>query len=210
MNARTAKSAVPDELEERIVEAACACFERYGIAKTTIEDVARGAGVSRQTVYRHFSGKDDILDRICCNEAIRINVAVRQGIDRSMDFATTLATALFIIITEGNKNAILRQIVDVPSFQALAASPKSRSHQLNLGYWKDIMERAAARHELAGDLSFEEIVAWLMMMQPILQFRLADGALDENQLQRILKRFVVAPLIADRGANQKETDHLRN
>lgn len=194
MKETAGKSAAPEDLESRVVAAACACFERFGIAKTTMEDIARGAGVSRQTVYRHFSGKEDILDTICCHEAEKINGVVRQGLDRSMDFATTLATALFIIITEGNKNTILRQIVDVPSFQALAASPHSRSYQLNLAYWKDMMDRAAVNRELASDLSFEEIVAWLMMMQPILQFRLADGALDEDQLRRILERFVVAPL----------------
>lgn len=190
------KIVASEELEERIVAAACACFDRYGIAKTTIEDIARGASVSRQTVYRHFSGKDDILDTICCREAVKINAVVRAGIDRSMDFQTTLATALFIIITEGNKNAILRQVADVPSFQALAASPQSRSHQLNLHYWKDMMERAAARSELAGDLTPEEIVGWLILMQSVLQFRLADGALDEGQLHRVISRFVVAPLIA--------------
>lgn len=193
------RNANPEEQEERIVATAYACFERYGIAKTTVEDIARGAGFSRQTVYRYFNGKDDILDTVCCREATKINAVVRAGIDRSMDFVTTLSTALFIIITEGNRNAILRQIVEVPSFQALAASPASRSHQLNLRYWKDMMERAAAREELAGDLSAEEIVAWLMMMQPILQFRLADGLLDEGQLRRIIERFVVTPLVFKAG-----------
>lgn len=196
MSEPPAKYAPSEELEERIIAAAYSAFERYGIGKTTIEDIARGAKVSRQTVYRYFTGKDDILDTICCKEAVKINSVVRKGIDRSMDFATVLTQALFIIITEGNKNSILRQVVDVPSFQALAASPKSRSHQLNLSYWKDMMERATARNELAGDLTLEEIVAWLIMMQPILQFRLADGALDERQLHRIINRFVVAPLVA--------------
>ena len=188
-------SPAPEGLEDRIIAAAYACFERFGIAKTTMEDIARGAKVSRQTVYRYFSGKDDILDTICCREAIKINAVVRKKVDRKRGFASTVAEALFIIITEGNKNPILRQVVDVPSFQALAGSPDSRSYQLNNAYWKDMMERAGANNELAGDLMSHEVVSWLMMMQPILQFRLADGALDEERLRRILARFVVEPLI---------------
>jgi AcrR family transcriptional regulator len=184
-----------ETLEDRIIGAAYACFERFGIAKTTVEDIARGAKLSRQTVYRYFSGKDEILDTICCREAIKINAVVRKGIDRTKGFANIVADALFIIITEGNKNSILRQVVDVPSFQALAGSPDSRSYQLNNAYWKDMMERAAMRNELADDLTSQEVVSWLMLMQPILQFRLADGALDEERLRRIIGRFVVKPLI---------------
>ncbi|PTR12588.1 MULTISPECIES: TetR/AcrR family transcriptional regulator [unclassified Novosphingobium] len=195
MTQSTASSNPSGEIETRIIESAYICFDRYGIAKTTMEDIARGAKVSRQTVYRFFSSKDDILDTLCCHEAVKINQLVRKGIQRDANFATTLTDALFIIITEGNKNAILRQIVEVPSFQTLAASAQSRSHQLNLTYWKDMMERAAMRGELAGDLSLEEIVGWLIMMQTVLQFRLADETLEEDKLYRIINRFIVAPLL---------------
>lgn len=195
MNEATLPPKASDELENRVVAAAYACFERFGIAKTTVEDIAKGAGVSRQTIYRYFNGKDDILDTICCREAERINQVVRSQIRRDADFAAIVTDALFIIITEGNKSTILQQIVDVPSFQALAASAKSRSHQLNLTYWKDMMARAAARGDLASDLTLDEIVGWLLLMQGVLQFRLADGSVDPAQLHRIIQRFIVAPLL---------------
>jgi AcrR family transcriptional regulator len=41
---------------ERILEATYACIARWGIFKTTVEDAAREAGMSRATVYRHFPG----------------------------------------------------------------------------------------------------------------------------------------------------------
>ena len=45
----------------RILEAAVACVERWGLAKTSLEDVANEAGLSRATVYRHFAGGRDEL-----------------------------------------------------------------------------------------------------------------------------------------------------
>ena len=42
--------------EDRIAEALMRCIARWGLAKTTIEDLAREAGVSRATVYRVFPG----------------------------------------------------------------------------------------------------------------------------------------------------------
>ncbi|MBE1495312.1 AcrR family transcriptional regulator [Amycolatopsis lexingtonensis] len=50
-----------DEARRRIVEAATACLDRVGPAKTSLSDVAAEAGVTRQTVYRYFPSLKDIL-----------------------------------------------------------------------------------------------------------------------------------------------------
>lgn len=47
----------------RIRGAALRCIERWGLTKTSLEDVAGEAGLSRATVYRHFPGGRDQLVR---------------------------------------------------------------------------------------------------------------------------------------------------
>ncbi|HUL56756.1 MAG TPA: TetR family transcriptional regulator [Usitatibacter sp.] len=47
-----------------IVEAALACFDRHGIAGTTLEQIAAEARVTKGAVYWHFSGKAEILHAI--------------------------------------------------------------------------------------------------------------------------------------------------
>ncbi|ROO89846.1 TetR family transcriptional regulator [Actinocorallia herbida] len=54
-------SSAPRSSAERIVDAAEECFARFGVAKTTVEDVANAAGMSRATLYRNFSGGRDEL-----------------------------------------------------------------------------------------------------------------------------------------------------
>ena len=49
--------------EQRIVDATTRCIARWGVAKTTLDDVAREAACSRATVYRLFpGGKDAVLE----------------------------------------------------------------------------------------------------------------------------------------------------
>ena len=42
------------ETRQRIVDAAVALHESLGVARTTVTDIAKRAGVGRLTVYRHF------------------------------------------------------------------------------------------------------------------------------------------------------------
>ena len=49
------------DVERRVLDAAKACCERWGIEKVTIDDIAREAGVSRATLYRMFPGGKDVL-----------------------------------------------------------------------------------------------------------------------------------------------------
>lgn len=49
-------------VRERVLEGGLACIGRYGMARTTVDDVARASGVSRATIYRHFpGGRDQIV-----------------------------------------------------------------------------------------------------------------------------------------------------
>ena len=57
------------ERREQLVVAATRAFARSGFSATSLDDVARVAGVSRVIVYRHFESKADlyraVLDRVC-------------------------------------------------------------------------------------------------------------------------------------------------
>jgi AcrR family transcriptional regulator len=51
----------PLSLRDRLLEATYRCVERFGLGKTTIEDVVKESGVSRATIYRQFAGGRDEL-----------------------------------------------------------------------------------------------------------------------------------------------------
>lgn len=51
----------PPSTEELVLLAAGRCIRQQGIRRTTIEEVARVAGVSRGTVYRYWPTKDHLI-----------------------------------------------------------------------------------------------------------------------------------------------------
>jgi AcrR family transcriptional regulator len=50
-----------DDVERRVLDATMVCVTRFGVAKTTIDDVAREAGCSRATVYRYFANRPALI-----------------------------------------------------------------------------------------------------------------------------------------------------
>lgn len=49
---------------DRILDAAYACFTRHGVRRTTMDDIATAAGMSRPAVYQHVRNKDDAFRRL--------------------------------------------------------------------------------------------------------------------------------------------------
>jgi AcrR family transcriptional regulator len=88
-------------MRARILAATLVSLARYGVAKTTLDDVAKEAGCARATVYRYFGGKQELLHAAVGHEAARIfaavDAAVRPGMvleDALVAMTTTAAHEL--------------------------------------------------------------------------------------------------------------------
>jgi AcrR family transcriptional regulator len=62
-----------EELHNVILDAAERLMARYGFKKTSVDDLAREAGIGKGTIYLHFASKEDVA--MACIE--RVNAAVR-------------------------------------------------------------------------------------------------------------------------------------
>jgi len=74
----------------RILDAALTCIGRVGLAKTTLDDVAREAGCARATVYRCFPNKQPLVAR----EAAALRDAVVCAAAASETLGDAIATVL--------------------------------------------------------------------------------------------------------------------
>ncbi len=61
MQEHPASTAPQDPRQKAILKAAFEAFSRYGFRRTSMEDIARGAGMSRAAIYLHYRNKEDIF-----------------------------------------------------------------------------------------------------------------------------------------------------
>ncbi|HZQ31922.1 MAG TPA: helix-turn-helix domain-containing protein [Mycobacterium sp.] len=57
-----------DSVTTKILDAAVAEFEKHGVRRVALDDVARRAGVSRMTIYRRFANRDELVTAVIDRE----------------------------------------------------------------------------------------------------------------------------------------------
>ncbi|MBA3654055.1 MAG: TetR/AcrR family transcriptional regulator, partial [Actinobacteria bacterium] len=98
---------------DRLLEATFACIARYGIAKTTVEDVAREAALSRATVYRYFpGGKDELVNATIAWEAGRFFERLAIAVADAPDLETLLVDAVMFAHQAFGNHAVLQKVLE--------------------------------------------------------------------------------------------------
>lgn len=185
-----------DPMDERIIRAAYACFERFGVRKTTIEDIATAASVSRPTVYKHYAGKDAIVDRICTLESFRVNADIRAALKKGDGLAETLTRCLLLSVRSAGKNPYIRRFLENVSAASASADPKGHIHQVQRDRWGSLLERGREDGTLAPDLSVDDVVSWLTLSQALLLIKVDAVETSDADLAAFIRRFIVEPLLA--------------
>ena len=114
-----------------IKRAAAQLFDRYGVDKTSLSDIARQADVSPATIYNHFGGKNQLVREII-RELIDETVASnKKVIESNKPFPQKMREILF------NKKEVVNSY-DKELIQKLAAKDLVIEQLLNQIYEKDI------------------------------------------------------------------------
>ncbi len=93
------RTSVAPTTEARIAAALLECTARWGLAKTTIDDIAREAGVSRATVYRLYpGGKAAISNAASQAEVVRLSVHLAEGLRGVDDLEEALTRTLHLSV----------------------------------------------------------------------------------------------------------------
>jgi AcrR family transcriptional regulator len=69
-----------DEVGESILDTALKEFLAYGLRRTTVDVVAKRAGVSRATLYRRFDGKDALVQAVLVRESRRFFGSIADAV----------------------------------------------------------------------------------------------------------------------------------
>lgn len=183
-----------------IIGSATTLVRRFTVTKLTMDDVARSAGVARQTIYKHFSGKDDLLVAIFINQMEENQNPVLHDLARRSE--PSAEALLSLVLTElelARKFNLFDEILE-PSIAPRMAELVFGSGQMLAAretFWLPILESYAAAGVLRAGLDHRALVRWITYQQFWLLTHPTALADDDHTLAGYLRDFLIAAVVAD-------------
>jgi AcrR family transcriptional regulator len=156
-----------DDAMRRLIDAAESCFDRYGVAKTSVEDIADAAKVSRATVYRYFAGgHDELALEVAKREFARFTEETSRKTNRRPSFAEGLVEAVLFTVRAARERPKIAMVI-VPESAGLTTPIQGGAvvlHGAVRGMLAPVLDRAKERGSARLDLDVDEAAEWTIRM----------------------------------------------
>ncbi|HZB04778.1 MAG TPA: TetR family transcriptional regulator [Actinomycetota bacterium] len=96
---------------DRILDSAFSAVATHGLARLTVDDVARLAGLSRQTVYRYFDSKDALIQALVYREEETFIEGVRAAHARHDRLEDAMREAILYCLTAAREHPLLDRLL---------------------------------------------------------------------------------------------------
>jgi AcrR family transcriptional regulator len=179
------------------LDAAMRCFQRMGARRTRLVDIAREAGVTRQTLYNYFpGGKKTLIGELIVGEAHRVNARARRKLDLTAGPSDLLVEAAIELVLSARKSDLVEVLVTggglLASSEVIDSSPEIAAVMAE--YWEPILSGLEERGELRPGLDHHETIAWLTFVHVALVARPDSFRGDVDEVRAALRRNVVPVL----------------
>ena len=174
----------------RILDAASTLILRWGYHKTTIDDIAREAGVGKGTLYLHWKTREELFAALIKREKVEMAEEIKQRIERDPAGATLrglLKHSTLALLKRPLMKAVLLRDMDVLGKLARSEhSSAAYAEQLTgfTTYLQLLREQGLVRSDLsmqAQVYTLSAIFAGFFLVAPLLpdEFMLSDEELAE-------------------------------
>ena len=182
--------------EQRVADAALRCVARWGIGKTTLDDVAREASCSRATIYRLFpGGKDALLEAVTRGELDRFFRGLAHAFDEADNLEDLLVGGMVFAARSLAGHQALQFVL---SYEPEVVLPKVAFRQADRVL--NMVSTFAAPY-LAPYVGADEaprVAEWVTRLVLTYTLSPADGVDvgDDDSVRRLVRTYVLPGLVA--------------
>ncbi len=153
----------PEQVRQALLAATYTCVGRWGLAKTSVEDAAREAGVSRATVYRYFpGGRDELIHAVVSWEFGRFFTRLYDEVQSAASLEEVMERGLRFASRSIKDHEVLQRILETePDVLLPTLTVEATSIQ---GLIAAFLVPYLERHELAAGIDVAQAADFLSRM----------------------------------------------
>ncbi len=105
-----------ERIRSRLIESGRECFARYGLAKTTVEDLVKPAGIAKASFYLFFDSKEALyVDTVIAEIPAMVGRLLNASFRQSADTREALVLLMKAMVREIETNPITNVLLGDPS-----------------------------------------------------------------------------------------------
>jgi len=182
--------------EIRILDAAQGLFSRFGLKKTSIEEIARTAGLGKGTIYLYFRSKEEIFEGVCkrfsqaLTEKLREEVSLVSG--HSEKLQKYILTRLHFTFDVIKSNGLTLEIFDEATCTPSMVRVRDQFGSQQIAFLKQIIDEGVAAGEFATSDSEVSSMAIFVAMDCLAKPWIFQGReLDlEDKVQALIELYL--------------------
>ncbi len=187
-NSPVAKRNVKESKQE-IIDAAARCFDQYGPQRTSMDDIAEAAGVSRKTLYRIFEDRPKLIQAILQWRWAKIAKKIQSRIAKATCFEEALlegsVTAVAAARNDKLANDIIHKTTDHTLEQFLLRG-NERIYKANQDIWLTAIEEGRQEGVVKQNLSDGRTIEIIASIHALLVMRDDSPAEQREFLKDVL------------------------
>ncbi|HKP80111.1 MAG TPA: TetR/AcrR family transcriptional regulator [Phenylobacterium sp.] len=186
-----------DAIGKRIVRAAGTLLETCSPEALSMSEVARAAKVGRQTLYRRFSNKEEVLHSVFEDRAFH-NIEIFRSAIRWTDHVADIivGTAVLTLDVTSRDRVMLQMLMQGSSHEAghYQLAPDSPMQRAAADIWQPILAAARERGALRPSVAIDDAILHIRAVHYILLVR---TDIHPRDWPDYLRRYLLPVLLTD-------------
>ena len=154
---------------QKVIDAARRSINQRGMTKTTMLVLASDMGISRQTLYRTFENRDELLALVYVHEFDKSVSELLEKVLGESAFDEAIAKSVLLAIEVVDENPILNDMMlgsGALWFQSQILDHRTPLYGMLMAFgeqlWEKQLNEARKKHLLNSSINNEEAVEWLL------------------------------------------------
>lgn len=184
-----------ESVEDKIIDATVKCFRRFGINKTSMDDIAKAAKLSRPTIYRYFPSRHHLAVEVMVREVRDHTRLVVPVIKEHRYPPRALIEGIMFDLATAKEHPYTSIIVSDAGSELLAKVAGSDETMLSAmsEQWLPSLTRWREDGYLRPDLKMDDVLLWITLYMHT-SLGKSFVKMTEERMRRMLATLVVPAL----------------